>query len=274
MPIESLETLGLMHYEAEIFVALTKLEQGTASDISRISNIPRSRVYDVAQALEEKGLVEIYRSRPITYRAIPFEMALQKLKRQHEQNVEKARKALRDLRRERKLTHEHRGEFWTVRGLENISARAEEMLRRARRSILIGVLLPQMISEEMGKLLRRKAKQGLEVTIASARRRVLDELHLAIPKAETILLPPFAKEAGTPGRLVIVDQKELLLSTLGEEEPPGIPRETAIWSDAPGFASTRRPLRRDGRQGIADSRLTAKLRSHPPRISNLGEIRA
>ncbi len=227
-----------MRYEAELLVALMQLERGTASDISRISHIPRSRVYDVAQGLEEKGLVEIQRSRPIIYRTISLEMALAKLKRQHEQTLQRARQTLQNLLQERKLKREHRGEFWIVSGLQNVSARVEAMMRAARQSILFSALLAQLVSQEMLDILHTKAKRSLKVIIASSRPPVLEQLTKAVPEAKAILLPHYPTETGAPGRLVIVDQKELLLSTLGEEELPEIPQETAIWSDAPGFAST------------------------------------
>lgn len=227
-----------MRYEAELFVALTKLEHGTTFDISRVSSIPRSRVYDVAKALEEKGLIDINHSRPITCRAIPFEMAIERLKHQHEHSLHEALQALQDVRSECKPKHAQREEFWIISHLENVSTRAEEMVRKASQSILVGIPSPQLISQEMLGLLRQKAKEGLRVIVASPRQQMLDQLHRAVSDAEAILLPHYLSEMGLVGRLVIVDQQELLFSMLGEEELPGIPRETAIWSDAPGFAFT------------------------------------
>ncbi|MFT4923715.1 MAG: sugar-specific transcriptional regulator TrmB, partial [Haloarculaceae archaeon] len=41
--IELLQELGLKEYEAKCFVALCRLPQGTAKDISEISDVPRTR---------------------------------------------------------------------------------------------------------------------------------------------------------------------------------------------------------------------------------------
>ncbi|MBI3659728.1 TrmB family transcriptional regulator [Candidatus Acetothermia bacterium] len=204
--VQSLEALGLMRYEAELFVALTKLEQGTATDISRVSQIPRSRV--------------------------------EKLKRRHERGLQEASQQLQKVQRERTLKRARSGEFWIINGLENVTARAEEMLQRAHRSVLIAVLLPRLVSEEMLELLRKKSKKNVEIIVASSDQSLLSQLQKAVPSAKAILIPPYSSEAGVPGRLVIIDREELLLSTLGEEELPGIPHESAIWSDAPGFAAT------------------------------------
>lgn len=47
--IEALTELGLTEYEARCFVALSQLTQGTAKEISRVADVPQSRVYDVTE---------------------------------------------------------------------------------------------------------------------------------------------------------------------------------------------------------------------------------
>lgn len=42
--IELLQQLGLKEYEARAFVALTRVEAGTAKDIAELSEVPRTRV--------------------------------------------------------------------------------------------------------------------------------------------------------------------------------------------------------------------------------------
>lgn len=62
--IEHLEGFGLSAYAARTFVALASLGSGTAKDVSEISDIPRTRVYDAAQELHDRGLVDIRQSTP------------------------------------------------------------------------------------------------------------------------------------------------------------------------------------------------------------------
>jgi hypothetical protein len=45
-PAEILEELGLQTYEAQCFVALTRMPHATAKELSEVSEVPRTRVYD------------------------------------------------------------------------------------------------------------------------------------------------------------------------------------------------------------------------------------
>lgn len=50
--------LGLNKYEFLVYQALIKLGKSTASEISKISNVPYGRIYDVLYSLESKGYVK------------------------------------------------------------------------------------------------------------------------------------------------------------------------------------------------------------------------
>ncbi|MBR2558450.1 MAG: helix-turn-helix domain-containing protein, partial [Methanobrevibacter sp.] len=68
--INSLKKLGLNRYEAQAYIGLTKIITGQADEIAEVSNLPRSRIYDILNQLENKGFVEITRSRPLRYTVI------------------------------------------------------------------------------------------------------------------------------------------------------------------------------------------------------------
>ncbi|HET7324565.1 MAG TPA: helix-turn-helix domain-containing protein, partial [Halococcus sp.] len=54
--IAALKRLGLSSYEAQVFVALQRISRGSARDIDRVTDVPRSQVYGAAEQLEERGL--------------------------------------------------------------------------------------------------------------------------------------------------------------------------------------------------------------------------
>lgn len=54
--INSLKDLGLSRYEAKAYIGLTKIITGNADEIAEISDLPRSRVYDILNGLEKKGI--------------------------------------------------------------------------------------------------------------------------------------------------------------------------------------------------------------------------
>lgn len=94
--VEPLTRLGLTEYEARCFVALSGLGSGTAKEISEASDVPRTRVYDVARALEAKGLLEIQHTNPKRFYAVPVDHAVDLLRQECQSRVETMRKALTD----------------------------------------------------------------------------------------------------------------------------------------------------------------------------------
>ncbi len=65
-----LKELNLTEYEAKALVTLFKFSESDAPTISRNSEIPKTRIYDVLDKLKERGFVlEVYKS-PKTYKIV------------------------------------------------------------------------------------------------------------------------------------------------------------------------------------------------------------
>jgi len=86
--LDKLEDIGLNMYERKIYSALLSRSVSTAGELSEMTNVPRSRAYDVLESLAEKGLVVIKSSSPMEYVSIPPEQAIENIKAQHEQELE------------------------------------------------------------------------------------------------------------------------------------------------------------------------------------------
>ncbi len=71
-----LKNLGLTKYEAVVYLVLLKLGKATVGEICKESNTPRPRVYDTLESLERKGFVIRQAEKPVTYSAVPPEIAL------------------------------------------------------------------------------------------------------------------------------------------------------------------------------------------------------
>ncbi len=68
--VSLLKDLNLTEYESKALVTLFKFSESDAPTISRNSEIPKTRIYDVLDKLKEKGFVlEVYKS-PKTYKII------------------------------------------------------------------------------------------------------------------------------------------------------------------------------------------------------------
>ncbi|WP_435346903.1 TrmB family transcriptional regulator [Haloarchaeobius sp. HRN-SO-5] len=235
--IESLGGLGLTSYEAKVFIALHKLGTGTARDVSRVADVPRSQVYGVTESLEDRGLVEVQQSSPIRYRAVSIEEARSTLRERFERESDAAFEYVETVREEFGQDDEEQEDIWMVRGQERVSDRAAELVRRANESVVFAARTTELVGEDVDAALRERADDGLSVVVLSESPevRALYADHPVIqavePRTDT-----HVKDEHT-GRAVFGDDDILLLSVLGgDEELPGINRETAFWSANTSFA--------------------------------------
>lgn len=85
----SLRDLGLSEYEQQAYRALLRTGPTTAKELSRVSDVPMGRIYDVLNSLEQYTLVRAQSaSRPKKYVAIEGEVALQRLLENRKQELE------------------------------------------------------------------------------------------------------------------------------------------------------------------------------------------
>jgi sugar-specific transcriptional regulator TrmB len=86
--LDKLEDIGLNMYERKIYSALLGRGVSTAGELSEMTNVPRSRAYDVLESLAEKGFSVIKSSQPMEYVAIPPQQAIENIKQQHRQELQ------------------------------------------------------------------------------------------------------------------------------------------------------------------------------------------
>jgi sugar-specific transcriptional regulator TrmB len=95
--VEQLTELGLGLYAARTFVALTTLSGGTAVEVSRTADVPRTRVYDAAEELADMDLVDIEESTPREFTPVDSDEAAARFIDEYQSRVETLRTALSAL---------------------------------------------------------------------------------------------------------------------------------------------------------------------------------
>jgi sugar-specific transcriptional regulator TrmB len=228
--VDALERLGLSGYEARTFVALTRLGEGTANDIHQLSDVPQSRVYGVAERLQNRGLVELQESKPKRYRPVPLEEARALLRAELETAEEAAFDRLDRL--QRSISDERGETVWMVRGQEAIANRVAKLIEEAERRVVFGADTPEQVPDVVAAALGARAASGVSV--------------FAMGNAETSARYPESvatvdTSAGTPApangaRILLVDDHTVLMSTT--ERDPTIDDgsiETAMWTAGTGL---------------------------------------
>ena len=96
--LNKLRDFGLNTYESKLWTALLSRGISTAGELSDISNVPRSRTYDVLESLEKKGFIIMKIGKPIKYIAVPPDEVLERVKKKIKEDSEKQAEVINDLR--------------------------------------------------------------------------------------------------------------------------------------------------------------------------------
>jgi len=219
--ITQLEWFNLSTYAARTFVALCGLGTGTAKEVSKIAEVPRTRVYDAVDELHERGLVDIQDSSPRQFLAVSEETLGRKLESDTAHRLSVLTTALAQIGPVDRQT-EQRG-IWTVDSPETIRDRLLEFVTEADEEIVY-LAADQFYSTDLVDSLSKAADRGIAISIGGLSDDRLAKLRTTIPavsERETKALPSLV------GRLLIVDGSKTLVSVQqGNPEPES---ETAVW---------------------------------------------
>src|SRR3990172_330734 len=91
-------------YEVKVWTALLSRGVSTAGELSNISNVPRSRTYDILETLEKKGFIVMKLGKPIKFVALKPEEVIERVKKNLATTVVEKTKRLEKLKGEEVLT--------------------------------------------------------------------------------------------------------------------------------------------------------------------------
>jgi len=235
-----LRNLGLNSYEVKIWAALLSRGTSTAGELSNISNVPRSRSYDILESLEKKGFVRTKKNKPIIYIAVSPKEVVERVKKDVESNTTTEIKELNDLRdsniiEELAILHNHGTEqvglselSGSLKGRHNLYNHMEYMMKKAEKSVIITttenefVAIIERFSTLFQKLKEKKIKVKILTKINKKTKPYADQISSFVEVANT------EKKA----RFFIIDGKEILFMILNDEEVhPSY--DVGIWTNTP-----------------------------------------
>jgi sugar-specific transcriptional regulator TrmB len=114
-----LRDLGLSEYEARAYRSLLQTGPTTAKELSRVSDVPMGRIYDVLNSIEQADMVRSQSaSRPKKYAAVEPDTALERLladkRRELERKADQYEEIVADLRDELETADPVEETFWTA----------------------------------------------------------------------------------------------------------------------------------------------------------------
>jgi sugar-specific transcriptional regulator TrmB len=196
---KALEIIGLTEYEAKAYLNLIQTGTSNAGNLSKLAEIPRSKIYEVLLRLEKKKLIEVQKGRPLFYKAIKPSIALdiveselkeslQEELAQKKSNLERlyekkigqistAHTALTelDIFYEKNAAIEPSEEFiWTIRGKDNLTSQAKETIQGALKEVRL--MVPRDDFSELILTIKTATSRGVKVQL------IIHELTTSVQK--------------------------------------------------------------------------------------------
>lgn len=234
--VELLQHFGLKTYEARCFVALTRVQQATAKEISEISEVPRTRVYDAVAVLDSEGLVEVQHSNPQLFRAVSIDEAIETLRTTYESRLQSLRDAvelIEPVTLSDEPTTDH--EVWALSGSTAVTNRTKQLLESADEEVFLVVGTDAVYRELIGSL-REAIAHDVDVVVAAATDSSMEQLDASLSEATVIesglswLETPLLADRSemSIGRLVLIDGETVLISSVDADGTDGVSDEQAV----------------------------------------------
>jgi HTH-type transcriptional regulator, sugar sensing transcriptional regulator len=206
-------------YETKVWLALLQKGVSTAGEIAQISEVPRSRTYDVLESLEKRGFVIQKLGKPVKYLAVKPEIVIEKLKNNTVKYAEEKVEVLSNLKNTneyKELEELHKTGVapiknhevsTSIKGRSNLYVQMKDVMESAEKSIYMASSSYELntkyklFKEVFDKL--RKRKVDVKVIIS-------DEKEEADKLSKKFGVPVKSKPINS--RFVIADKEELIFT--------------------------------------------------------------
>lgn len=193
----TLKNLGFSQYEITCYLSLVAQHPSNGSQLSRLSGIARSRIYDVLRNMIKKGLVLEVDSGQ--YAPLPADELVKRMRGRFESDLADFEKEIKTASQE--ATCEY---IWTLQGHSVAIAKAREMIASARRELYIR-LFPKSAAL-LEKELHTAAARGVGIRyIAMGEMPLTFDIQVIHPDSERVI-----KTIGGRSFDVIADRAEAL----------------------------------------------------------------
>ena len=214
-------------YEVKVWTALLSRGTSTAGEISSISDVPRSRTYDILESLEKKGFIVTKLGKPIKFVALKPAEVIERVKKNLVVHTKEKVERLEKLGNDEVL-----GELETlftkgikfvepsdlsgsIRGRQNLYNHLVMMIRNAEKSIIIATTAEGLNRklEALMPSLEACKKRGVKIKIAAP----IDANNMKI--ARELKKIGEVKNMDKPkARFAIIDSNQLMLMLLDDEK--------------------------------------------------------
>ncbi|KYH40631.1 MAG: hypothetical protein AYL32_010590 [Candidatus Bathyarchaeota archaeon B26-2] len=224
------EYTQLSEYEAKVYVALVREGPSTASELSKASKVPRTKIYQTLRKLIEKGLVAEMPSEPKIFTATSPSAAFGP-------HIESFEEQARDFysmvnflenayEKASTTAKTRRDDLWVIHGKPNIMKAIRDLFLRAERTAYILTTENGLIqifkdcNKTFDRLVENRVDVHISTSIGFRNRGIVQELrHIcSVHKVDRDEVPPSTL-------FISIDQKETLIAIMEVGDPNPFPYE-------------------------------------------------
>ena len=233
-------------YEVRVWTALLSRGVSTAGELSSISDVPRSRTYDILESLEKKGFIMMKLGKPIKFVALKPEEVVERVKKNLVRDAQDKSKRLEQLKGDDVLSElttlfttgvkfvEPTDLSGSLRGRQNIYNHLDMMVRDAEKSVTI-VTTAEGLNRKLEALmpsLEKARKRGVLVRIAAPVNAENTKIAKDLSKVAEV-----RNVTGLKARFTIIDSNQVMFMLLDDEKiHPSY--DVGVWINTEFFAKT------------------------------------
>ena len=218
--LKRMESLGFSAYEAKAYYALLRRFPAKGYEISKLSEIPPSKIYEVLTKLKNRGAVLDSQCEPVLYYPVQPDILFSRMEQDLQKNIQSL---LTDLAFVPPM--DAFDLTWNLQGTDGINAKIDELITQAKKEIYAS-LWPEQIPF-LNSSLTKAVKRGVYVVAAT-----FGDCEVAASR--TVNLEVCSQNAyqrvGAKLCTIITDDTEVVigrLSTAGDS--------TGVWTKTPSL---------------------------------------
>ena len=237
-------------YEVKVWTALLSRGTSTAGELSNISDVPRSRTYDILESLEKKGFIVMKVGKPIKFVALKPEEVVERVKKNLMVKAKERTQRLEKLKGDDVL--EELSSLFTkgikfvepsdlsgsLKGRQNLYNHLDMMVRDAEKTITV-VTTAEGLNRKLEALMpsfEKCKKRGVKIRIAAP----IDKNNLKVAK-ELKKVGEVKNMDKIKARFILIDSSQLMFMLLDDEKfHPNY--DVGVWINTEFFAQALEQL--------------------------------
>lgn len=233
-------------YEVKVWTSLLSRGVSTAGELSNISDVPRSRTYDILESLEKKGFIVMKLGKPIKFIALKPEEVVERVKKNLIIIAQDKSKRLDSIKKNDVLVElsnlytqgiefiEPSDMSGSLKGRQNVYNHLDMMIKNAKDNVVL-VTTVEGLNRKMESLkttIEKAKKKGVSIRIAAP--ITSENIKVARELAKVADVRALNKEHG---RFVVVDNDQMMFMLLDDKKVhPNY--DVGIWLSSDFFAKS------------------------------------